>query len=481
MRRRILALVLLCVAGPATTGVLDGAQPAKRRSPAPTRASTVQKCEDCRSAQRRRVAVMPVALEIAPEIQESRSGLAQGIERRLRELLSGHENLRAVETAEMGLASEAARGDDARGRAPIRYSRRTPAQAEVFLTVTGLRVAAEGRREASQAAEKAAGEAVEPENRRVQARVTIEWRLVDSRWGVLLTSGSSEGAAAREEKGPSGDAVDEAVAEALRKIADQASRAMNGVPPRVKVVEIGPRFVAINAGSSLGVAVGDTFGLIGRVMVMTDPDTGLPLEAPPAPAGKFRTAQVAESFSMLEAIERAGPIERGDELEWIGVYAPRSTSTAPTEAPARTPAADFCGPLLTLGRLTKNALDEQRLANDEFLRAIQRDAGSALPNPHHLNCLAVLKKIEEDASSGRFLAIPRSIRAPILLAAASFRSDWDRMIAAEYRGTIDPGAAVEAVERTMTSLRVLTKAFADTAPEALRACPDYRKYTQAAR
>src|ERR1035437_2127898 len=99
MRRGLLALVLLCGIGP-PTGDLSGAESAKRRLPALTKASNLEKCEDCRSSLRRRVAVMPVTLEVAPEIQVSRSALAEGIQRRLRELLSSHEDLRALERAE---------------------------------------------------------------------------------------------------------------------------------------------------------------------------------------------------------------------------------------------------------------------------------------------------------------------------------------------------------------------------------------------
>ena len=61
---------------------------------------------------------------------------------------------------------------------------------------------------------------------------------------------------------------------------------------------------------------------------MTDPDTGLPLEATPPPVGKYRVVKVAESLAMAEPVERAGQINRGDELEWVGVYGSHSTRAA---------------------------------------------------------------------------------------------------------------------------------------------------------
>jgi len=406
---------------------------------------------------------MPVVLEIAPEMSGSRNTLAEQIQTRVRELLSRHENIRALEPVEIAMAAPVG-GETSHGSGgPATGSEHLPAQAELFLTASSLGSATELEREPTPEIDLAVREAVDFENRsdllradagrresrieemarsaylaaagdvdkeaalecrdaaaqsitcggdwecnnraqlqvrdcqegvrnrlvqsgtraaederarlksevmgiraeaeslkargavlkrsaaaasedarvtrRVRAAVSVGWRLVDSRWRLLIKSGTTNGTGASEEKGltkgsvaeeasgrsKTAAVVFEAVDEALEKIAAQVSDAMGAVSPRAKVVKTEPAQVTINAGSALGAAVGDTFGLVNRGVVLTDPDTGLALEAPPAPTGKYRVVQVEELVSTLSVVEKSGPVKRGDELEWIGVYGPYSS------------------------------------------------------------------------------------------------------------------------------------------------------------
>jgi hypothetical protein len=462
MRCRGTALLLL--GGTLLAGLdLRATEPAKRRPAGTSRATKLEKCEECRTSLRRRLSVMPVALEGAAATGVSWDAL-EAIPARLRELLSRHENLHALEPAEIAMASENA-GGTAADAGGTRGPRRPLAQAELFLTVSNLGIATELENEPAPAVENALKEAVDLENqadllraeaarresrieeaarsaalaasgdvdkeaalecrdaaarsmacggdfdciargqqqihdcqdsvrnrqvqkgaraaeeersrlgseamgiraeseslkaragvlrrnaaleaetaarvtRRVRVELSVGWRLVDSRWGVLIKADAAKAARAREEKGlpkaavasetqgrASGEAViNEAVDAALEKIAAQVSDAMGAVGPRVKVVKAEASEVTINAGSALGAAVGDTFGLVSRAAVLTDPDTGRPLEAPPGPSGKYRVVKVAEHLSTLSAVERSGQPRRGDELEWIGVYGPYATT-----------------------------------------------------------------------------------------------------------------------------------------------------------
>ena len=89
---------------------------------------------------------------------------------------------------------------------------------------------------------------------------------------------------------------------------------------QAKVVTVDSRGVVLNCGSDLGLQAGDTFGVRAKRELLTDPDTGLPLEAPGAPIGKIRVAEVYEHTAFAQVVERTGPIKRGDLLEWVGYF-----------------------------------------------------------------------------------------------------------------------------------------------------------------
>lgn len=649
MRRSTLALILLCAVGPATVA-LDGAEPAKRR--ALPKASSLERCEDCRTSLRRRVAVMPVTLEVALEIQMSRSGLAEGIQRRLRELLSSSENVRALEPGELGMASETTRGSATNGRALVR-ERRTPAQAEVLLTVSDLKVTTEELRASSLATEQAIRDAVDLENRsgslsaeasrresqiegaaraayaaaagdvnksaalecigvaaqgltcggdwncvnrsqqqirdcqnsvraryaqrgsiaadaersrltsevmglradseslkgradalrrnasinaesescftrRVRAGVTIGWRIVDSRWGASIKGGSSEGTATGEAKGLSRSTpfsetststrsrdevvVNEAVGAALEKIAGQVSNAMGGVSPRVKVVKSESSLITINAGSVLGATVGDTFGLVSRGKVMTDPDTGLPLEATPRPVGKYRIVEVAENLSIAEPVERAGQINRGDELEWVGVYGPHpkpapavAAETAPSTTPRTSvqptvpfaervmgvaapefdappaaqpvptpvPPGDPCPAFERVAVGLRDFLDEMGASVERLSEDAKKDIRSVRASDHFYGAQRALEGVVAMRSDPSMQFLPRSVTGPLFSEASNTLTTWKLQIEALNRTPYDLAAGADAIAKARDSVQSLFKAAQETFTEATARCPGY--------
>ncbi len=93
-----------------------------------------------------------------------------------------------------------------------------------------------------------------------------------------------------------------------------------GVPFKVKLVKVDATGVIINAGSELGVSVGDTFSVRQKAEVLTDPDTGTLLSSPGPLIGLVRVSEVSEKTGIAQVIDSAGTLRRGDELEWVGVF-----------------------------------------------------------------------------------------------------------------------------------------------------------------
>jgi hypothetical protein len=114
--------------------------------------------------------------------------------------------------------------------------------------------------------------------------------------------------------------VNESIEKVVSALAENVERRLAAEPFRAKVARVDSTGIVINSGKISGMSVGDTFGVRKKRQVLTDPDTGLPLEAPGAPVGVIRVSEVNEKISFAQVIETAGMIERGDELEWLGMY-----------------------------------------------------------------------------------------------------------------------------------------------------------------
>jgi hypothetical protein len=172
--------------------------------------------------------------------------------------------------------------------------------------------------------------------RRFKVEASLLWHLVDLAQGNIIARGSTEASAMEEEKdlpktGFSSSvgfvsasrrdiAIRNAVGQSLRKVAEAISERIGDVPFRAKVGRADGREVIINAGSNLGVVVGDTFGIRPSREVLTDPDTGLPLETLPLPIGRIMVVSVLEKVSIAQTVQRSPSVKRGDELEWVGFF-----------------------------------------------------------------------------------------------------------------------------------------------------------------
>jgi hypothetical protein len=114
--------------------------------------------------------------------------------------------------------------------------------------------------------------------------------------------------------------VNRVVDAGLAKLTPQFESRLQKVPFRVKVVTVDSAGVVINAGTTLGVSVGDTFGVRSKAQVLTDPDSGELLSEPGVPIGLVRVAEVSEKTARAQVLAKSMPLMRGDELEWVGVY-----------------------------------------------------------------------------------------------------------------------------------------------------------------
>jgi Flagellar assembly protein T, C-terminal domain len=170
------------------------------------------------------------------------------------------------------------------------------------------------------------------------AEATLNWKLVDSRSKEVLGEGNASGAESAKASGLPADAsavdstpegrslgraaVDAAISVSIRSAAEAIANRVSAIPFRAKAVRVERGEVTINAGTNLGVRVGDTFGILNTAAVLTDPDTGRPLEAAPKPFGKLRVIRVQEKVAVARDLDHNLRIKRGGEVEWIGFSEP---------------------------------------------------------------------------------------------------------------------------------------------------------------
>lgn len=198
--------------------------------------------------------------------------------------------------------------------------------------------AATMRREAQRLRQQAAIEA--EQNVTVTQSKTVEasmaWRAVDTSTSAVVASGSESGTADETQRGVSQSSafrststtdsskyqvvVNRAVATVVTNLAKAVEEKLATEPFRAKVVRVSAEGIVINGGTNVGMGVGDTFGVRKKHEILTDPDTGAPLETPGPPVGVIRVSEVNEKTAFAQVITTAGPIDRGDELEWIGVF-----------------------------------------------------------------------------------------------------------------------------------------------------------------
>lgn len=161
-----------------------------------------------------------------------------------------------------------------------------------------------------------------------QAHVGINVRIYDTSSGEVLDSlrvvGSADAGGLKIgysnsdfggdlggfRKTPLGQATQEAINEAVQKIASR----LKSVPWQGKLIKADPSQVYINAGSEGGVSSGMEFEVYRPGEALIDPDTGLNLGAVTKKVGRVRVSTVQEKFSIAEVLS-GSDLERGDLVQ----------------------------------------------------------------------------------------------------------------------------------------------------------------------
>jgi hypothetical protein len=169
-----------------------------------------------------------------------------------------------------------------------------------------------------------------------EAKAVLLWKALDVATGAVLATASAESVDRAKKEGTSTESafasesktsssrhdvlVNRLLSSVVAKAAGGVVERLEQEPLRAKIVKVDSTGVVVNCGNNQGVAVGDTFGVRKRREILTDPDTGEPLETPGEPLGVIRVSEVFEKTAFAQVVGSAGSIRRGDELEWIGVY-----------------------------------------------------------------------------------------------------------------------------------------------------------------
>jgi curli biogenesis system outer membrane secretion channel CsgG len=233
---------------------------------------------------------------------------------------------------ERNRVAAAARARDSRLRSHDREMSRLDDQARTLLTDADMlrrKAEIESRREVTQ-------------TKTTTMNIALSWRAVDTSTGAVVASGRATGARTQKEEGVSTQSafqsseqtsstkhdvlVNSALDDAMASLSQDVDRKLAPVPFRAKVAKTDADGVVINAGTNLGVSVGDTFGVREKVDGLTDPDTGELLATPGAPAGYVRVVEVFEKTARAQVVNQAVSVKRGDELEWIGVFVPSGSN-----------------------------------------------------------------------------------------------------------------------------------------------------------
>ncbi|MDP8235356.1 MAG: CsgG/HfaB family protein [Candidatus Erginobacter occultus] len=158
-----------------------------------------------------------------------------------------------------------------------------------------------------------------------QAHVAINVRIYDTTTGEVLDSlrvaGSADAGGLKIgysnsdfggdlggfRKTPLGEATQEAIDEAVQKIASR----LKNVPWQGKIIKASPSQVYINSGSEGGISDGMEFDVYRQGEALIDPDTGLNLGAETEKIGRVKVNDVKEKFAIAEVVS-GSDMERGD-------------------------------------------------------------------------------------------------------------------------------------------------------------------------
>jgi hypothetical protein len=317
--RQLIQAVLL------TLPISVGLSQTGNRPPTPSPrivALRVEKCVGCQSKARRRVAVMPAkVVDLAREFglqpewmaAEVRGGLEQSIAQSqafipcdraiLDAVLAGHDLGQSL-----GFYQEIA----------PQTRRLIPAQLLLMTTLDGIHIQTSSRSEPNVAKRQK----FPPRVYVTTATITLMYRVLDASSGTTVALGSLSATGTADDRqlllekpavywetaaaSVFAGLVSRVLGEVTREQSEDLQRQLGIMPFRARVMKVDQDGVVLDCGANTGLSVGDAFG-VRRT------------QAGPA-AGLVRVSDVQESTAFAQVLAESGPLEPGDELEWVGVY-----------------------------------------------------------------------------------------------------------------------------------------------------------------
>ncbi len=166
---------------------------------------------------------------------------------------------------------------------------------------------------------------------KAEARVTVDVRLVNTSTGEIVAAESVTGT--EEKRGVSVSSkrlsfdneaefdesmIGKATRRALETIVTKVGEQMSAVPWSGKIVKSDATSVIINAGSAVGVAVGDTLLVYAKGEELIDPDTGLSLGSEEKKIGTIVvSADIAEGRAARCTLVDGSGGQRGDIVRYV--------------------------------------------------------------------------------------------------------------------------------------------------------------------
>lgn len=163
----------------------------------------------------------------------------------------------------------------------------------------------------------------------VQARLVIDSRIYDVQTSQITESVTGEGAVERNsaQLSLSTDVLDvgaagfndtplgEATRAAVQQVVDGIIAELGDEPWQGRVVTVRDGQVFINAGSDLGISVGDVLQVIRPGEELVDPETGLKLGSMEKSLGEIEITSVEEKFAIARMLAEFSP-ERNDIVRY---------------------------------------------------------------------------------------------------------------------------------------------------------------------
>ncbi|MFY9513654.1 MAG: hypothetical protein WAQ05_22055, partial [Rubrivivax sp.] len=174
------------------------------------------------------------------------------------------------------------------------------------------------------------------ETKRTTATITVIWRAVDTLTGEMVAGDtiklSDASVDQRRVVASAGQAtevsgtnraqtlVNQLIDNSVNQVVERMSGSLEKVPFRGRIVRVDRGGVIVNVGKNLGIDVGDTFAVRRIDLSLVDPATGRSLAGSGTLEGMIRVAEVSDQIAKAVVVQSAGKLNRGDVLEWVGIY-----------------------------------------------------------------------------------------------------------------------------------------------------------------